>query len=498
MTEIHQSTTNVATSQWLRSFVPNRSEYGAGPVAVSSYGQAVTPFQTEPRTRKRKKWFRGNTWSNSLTTAASFQSINYYLRWSYIILAMLILGLGGWAYFFQIQGAVISSGSIEVEGRPKVVQHLNGGVVKQINVVEGERVQIGDVLLELDPTMVDANKSAAKTQFYENEVLISRLLAEKNQQNVILWPASVLENRTESQIAMAMNGQKQLFQARKTAFNGEIDRLQIKLERLREEVLGLSTEMQYTRQEREIVQRDIAKLNHLLRSGLVSQDRLVARSLEESRLDNRLSQLTTQYEAMLLHIRDAEVEIEQLHNTRREEVISELRMAEAQRESLNEILTKASIDTERIHLLAPVMGRVHELKVTTIGEVIAPGQELMKVVPFNEELIVETKIFPQDIDQVFIGQSTSIVFSSLTQKTPPELEGSVTHVSADSHIDEVTGQPYYLVKIKISDDQIHKLNGVVLVPGMPADVFIQTRSQSVMSYILAPITKSLRKSMREG
>ena len=179
-------------------------------------------------------------------------------------------------------------------------------------------------------------------------------------------------------------------------------------------------------------------------------------------------------------------------------MLTELRLAETKADSYSEALKTISSKTELIDLRAPISGVVHEMSVSTIGGVIAPGQEIMQIIPKRESLVIQARVMPKDIDNVTIGQDTNVVFSSLKQSLAPELDGTVSYISADSLVDKITGLPYFVVDIEISDAQLTKLQGQSLLPGTPADIFIQTKKVSVLNYLLDPLKNTLNKTMRDG
>lgn len=505
--DLRQNTSNMPNS-WLRSFVPGNpsADSRAGKVVSQPLGQ-IPPMPD----------YQGNTYSSNsprppaqlphqakakvkmaATPGLSFQSINNYIRMSYVFVAVLVFAVGGWAFLFQIQGAVVAQGTIGVEGKPKTVQHLDGGVISEILVKDGDLIEQGQALLKLDHTVLDANRAAAQTNFYENEALISRLLSERSGDGQIRWSSALIKNKSESRAINAMRGQRQLFEARQYAFNGEINRLQLHINQLQEEVTGIESEIDHTIFEFDIVNQDLEKLRNLLQQSLVARDRVTSRELDKTRLTNEISKLKFRRESSILSIGESQAEINQLYNTRKEDILVALRTAQTQADSFNEDLQTASSKTEHIIIKAPVSGVVHNMEVTTIGGVIISGQELMQIVPVNDELVLQAQLQPQDIDQVSIGQDTKVIFSALNQKSPPELKGTVQYISADSLIDPVTGMPYFAVKIRIAESERTKLNGQKLIPGMPADIFIQTESRSVMNYLIAPLRKALNKTMREA
>lgn len=512
---LRQNTPNIPNS-WYRSFVPgnatsnsqvNQSQPRTEIPHMQEYQAQVQGKNSLPPQQQKisshvinspKKKGKVADRKNSINPDLSFQSINHYIRLSYLFLGILVFAIGGWAILFQIQGAVVTQGAVSVEGKPKIIQHLDGGIIKEILVKEGDYIEQGGVLLKLDPTIIDANQASAETNFYENEALISRLLTERLGHNQIKWSTTLNENKNKFRAIQAMQGQKRIFQARQDALKGQLNQLDLRINKFQEEITGIQSEMNFAMADLNIVNNDLEKLQNLLRQGLVAQERVTIRALDKNRLENEIAKLTSRKEGTTLSIQETQSEINQLHNTRREEILTELRTAQTQADTFNEDLKTITSKNEQIILKAPVSGVVHNMEISTIGGVIIAGQELMQIIPVNDELILQAKLQPQDVDQVSVGQDTKVIFSSLNQKSPPELKGTVQFISADSLVDPITGMPYFTVRVSIPESERVHLEGKKLIPGMPADIFIQTEARSVMNYILAPLKKALNKTMREG
>ena len=428
----------------------------------------------------------------------SFQSLNKYLRFSYLSVFLLVFVFGGWTLLAKIQGAVIASGQVAVEGKPKVIQHLDGGIVSEISVKEGDVVSKNQTVLKLDATILNANLEAAETNYFENQALINRLLAEKTGQSSIFWSNALTRRRSNSRVALAMSGQEQLFQARKSALSGEINQYTQRIEQFRDEDSGLISEIDFTRSELNLVNQELDKMRTLLRQNLVSRNRVTQLERDQTRLRNAVAKLESRRAGLTNSIKEAQIAISQVQRLRNEQVLTDLRVAQTQADSYSEALKTVSTKTNLVRIQAPVSGVVHEMTVSTVGGVIAPGQEIMQIIPERDSLLIKAQVMPQDIDQVGLGQSTNVVFSALKQSAAPELDGIVSYISADSLTDPITGSPYFEVEIDVADAQLSKLQGQTLIPGMPADIFIQTQERSVFDYLVGPLKDTFKKTMRDG
>jgi HlyD family secretion protein len=456
------------------------------------------------QTTRRRADRRANPSNGSATRASTEsldllpQSLKTYLHLSYLTVFLLVIGLGGWTVLAKIQGAVIAAGQVAVDGKPKVIQHLDGGIISEISVKEGDFVAAGQTIIKLDATILNANLDAAKINFFENQALINRLEAEKTGRSNIAWSRGLSINRSVAHIDKAMSGQEQLFKARSDALRGEIAQFTQNVKQLKDEGFGIISEIDFTRSELNLVVQELLKMQELLNQSLVSRSRVTSLERDKNQLLNAIAKLETRQTSVLNSIREAEIKIEQVQKLRDEQVLTELRTAQSDATRYSEVLTTVSSKSDLIQIQAPVAGVVHEMTATTLGGVIAPGQEIMQIIPKRDSLIIKAQIMPKDIDQVNLGQDTNVIFSALKQSAAPELDGHVSYISADSVVDPITGSSYFNIEVSVLDDQLTKLQGKTLIPGMPADIFIQTQERSVFDYLTGPLRDTFKKTMRDG
>ena len=454
---------------------------------TSTGPRAVQPRQDRRRSDRRRA-----------VAGPSELVLNKYLRGSYVSLFGLIFVFGGWTAFAKIQGAVVASGQVAVEGDPKILQHLEGGIISEIAVKEGDFVSQGQTVLKLDAIILEANRDAAETNYFENQALIDRLISEQKGLDRIQWSRDLINRRSNGRVKLAMSGQDQLFDARRRAMSGQIEQLSQRLEQLRGEDSGLISEIDFTRSELNLVEQEHLRLSDLLRQNLVSRNRVTQLELDATRLRNSVAKLTSRRASVSSLIEETQIEISQIGRLRDEQILTELRIAQTQADSFSEALKTISKKAKLVQISAPVSGVVHEMTATTIGGVIAPGQEIMQIIPKRDSLVINAQVLPQDIDQVRLGQDTNVIFSALKQSAAPELSGTVSYISADNLVDPITGSAYFDVEISIADSELPKLKGQTLIPGMPADVFVQTEERSVFDYLTGPLKDTFRKTMRDG
>jgi len=420
-----------------------------------------------------------------------------YLRQGFIALFVLVVCLGGWAAIFKIKGAVIASGVIVVEGEAKTLQHLDGGIVGEILVKNGDIVEQGQALVRLDPTAMDANRTIVENRLFEAQARVDRLRAEWNGTKEIPWSKILVDASGRADVTEILTGQQKLFEARKKSMNGQVAQLRQRTQQSREQIQGLNDLIQSKNVQISLIGEELEGLRTLLEKGYVSKTRVLALEREQARLGGDISTHRSDISRTNSAIGETEIQIAQIRKDATAEILAELRQVESERSDLNEQLITASDQFERIDITSPVAGIVHDMSVTTIGGVITPGQPIMQIIPINARLIIEARIRPIDIDQVYVGQPARINLSAFSQRTTPQLDGFVINTSADSLIDQVTGAPYFSVRIEIPASEKEKLGDLTLIPGMPAESFIQTEERTVLNYILKPFSDQLGRSFRE-
>ncbi|PHR94056.1 MAG: hemolysin secretion protein D [Robiginitomaculum sp.] len=424
-------------------------------------------------------------------------SYNKYLRRGFIALFLLVVCFGGWASFVPIKGAVIAPGIVVVEGSSKTLQHLDGGIVGEIRVRNGDVVAAGDIVLRLDPTAIEANRTLVEKRLYEAQARVDRLKAERDGVGGIQWSARIEVVLAQANIVEMTSGQTNLFLARRKALSGQIGQLRERIAQSHEQIRGLRDLMGSKRTQFDLVVQERDGLQILLDKGYVSKTRVLALEREQARLNGEIATHRSEIARTQSAISETEIQILQVQRDDEAQILTQLREAESRLSDLNEQFTTAADQLKRIDVRSPVSGIVHDLAVTTIGGVITPGQAIMQIIPINDRLIIEARIQPIDIDQIYEGQPATITLSAFNQRTIPQFNGFVSKTSANSLVDEYTGVPYFSVLIEIPEAEMKKLGDMVLVPGMPADSFIQTQDRTVMSYLLKPFRDQLNRTFRE-
>ena len=413
------------------------------------------------------------------------------------LFALLVTGVGGWAASTPISGALIAPGSIVVDSNTKKVQHPTGGVIGELLVRDGDRVQAGDIVARLDQTVTRANLAIIVKGLDEFTARKARLTAERDGADTITFPQTLLAREHEADIAQIIHGEQKLFELRRSARSGQKAQLRQQSEQLQEEIVGLSAQQKAKVREISLINRELEGVRDLFKSNLVPLARLTQLEREATRLDGEQAQLIAAVAQAKRKIAELELKIIQIDVDLSSEVAKEMREIDAKIGEFVERRVSAEDQLQRVDIRAPQDGTVFQLSVHTVGGVVSPGETIMLIVPNDESLSVEAKINPQEIEQVQLNQKTVLRFSAFNFATTPEIYGHVSRISADTTSDQRTGQTYYTIRISIAADELSRLGRVKLVPGMPVECFIQTGERTAISYFLKPLHDQMMRAFRE-
>jgi HlyD family secretion protein len=427
--------------------------------------------------------------------AADVRSLKRRLMAGVFISALLLFAIFGWAALAQLSGAVIASGTIIIDNASKKIQHPVGGVIGQILVKAGDSVRNGDVLVRLDDTQTRASLGIIRAQLVEFLARRARLAAERDNAERIEIPAEL--SAMGASAASVTAGEQRLFEALRLAMNGQKAQIGERLKQHEEEISGLQIQRDAKLHEQELIRSELGRITGLREQSLIPATRVLSMQREETRIHGEIGMLTAQIAKLRGQIAEGQLQLIALDQNRFSEAQKELRDADARIAELRERAVAAEDQLTRVDLKAPIAGVVHELNVHTVGGVISAGEDLMVIVPKDEFLIVEVRIPVSDIDQVWIGQRAVLRFPAFNQRTTPEVKGTVTLLSPDISHDRQTGQAYYTARITPAAGVGAQLQGSKLIPGMPAEVFIETASRSAISYLVKPMLDQLSRAFRE-
>lgn len=429
----------------------------------------------------------------------ALQSIQRYLLVGAFIVLLATFGVGGWAATSRLSGAVIGQGVVIVDSSVKKVQHATGGIVRELRVGEGDHVNAGDVLIRLDETQTLANATIVTQSVDELLAREARLETEREGSDDIAFPKRLLERSPDknSEAARAIAAEQALFKVRRQARAGQKAQLKERTTQLADEIKGYEGQADAKQKEIDLIQKELEGVQTLYQKNLVPITRLTSLQRDAARLEGERSQLAGAVAQSKGKIAEIQLQMIQVDQDLRTEVGKDLIEARSKLAELAERKTAAVDQLNRTDIRAPQSGRVHELSVHTVGGVIAPGEQIMLIVPDNDALGVEVKIAPRDIEQVYFGQSAMMRFGAFDSRTTPEIEGTVSMVSPDLTQDQRTGASYYTVRIALKPQEVAKLGTSKLVPGMPVEVFIKTSERTVLSYLTKPLVEQAGRAFRE-
>jgi HlyD family secretion protein len=418
------------------------------------------------------------------------------------ITVLLIGGIGGWATTAQLGGAVIAPGTIVVESNVKKVQHPTGGVVGEILVEEGSEVREGQIVLRLDDTVTKSALGAVRSQLDEQMAREARLQAERDDAGTIAFPTQLTGRSGDISVASAVAGEEKLFESRKTARTGQRAQLRERVAQLNQEISGLSAQQAAKENELELIGKELVGVAQLYQKNLVSISRYSQLQRDQTRLEGERGQIIADIARARGKISETELQIIQIDRDFSSEVLKDLREAQGKIAELKERVTGAEDQLKRVDLRAPQAGTVHELTAHTVGGVIGERETVMQIVPRADELVVEAKVAPPDIDQVASGAEAVIRIMAGNQRTTPTITGRVIRISADITKEQQQNsvqpaQAYYVVRVALPATELARLGDIRLVPGMPAEVFIRTHERSPLQYLLKPLQEQIARTFRE-
>lgn len=434
---------------------------------------------------------------NSSKARATRPSIRAHLMLGLVVVLVLAGGLGGWASTAEISGALIAPGSIVVDSNVKKVQHPTGGVVGELRARDGDVVKAGEVVVRLDDTVTKASLAIVVKTLNGLWARAARLEAEQQGLLKVAFPPQLTDRADDPEVAAVMASESKLFDVRTTGRTGQKAQLRERVTQLQEEIAGLSAQERAKDQEIALVQKELVGVRQLYEQRLVQISRLTILERDAARLNGERAQYIASRAQARGKITEIELQIIQIDKDLVSEVSKDLRETNDKIGEFVERKVTAEDQLRRVDIRAPQDGVVMQSTVHTVGGVITAGDAIMLVVPQAETLTVEARVNPQDIDQVKVGQKTLLRLSAFNQRTTPELNGTVSRVSADTTTDQRTGQSYYTIRVAMTPQEISRLGAVRLIPGMPVEAFVQTGDRTVMSYLVKPLHDQLMRAFRE-
>lgn len=413
-----------------------------------------------------------------------------------IIVAVTFGLFGTWAAFAPLDSAALAPGVVMVKSHRKTVQHLEGGIVRDILVTDGTLVDRDQPLLVLDDTQARAELGVLHGQYFVARAMESRLTSERDGHSGVEFAEDLLA-AMDLRAVEAIHNEEQIFEARRNDRLGEVEVLEQRITQLETQIKGLEALMGSKEELARSYEEEVGDLSELLREGFVDKQRL--RDIERSaaRTRGEIAEHRASIAEAQVRIGEARLEILQLNKRFITEVVDQLAEAQARVFDLKERITAIEDRVARTVIRAPDSGMVLGLSTHTIGGVIQSGSPLLDIVPEDDELIVEAQVSPMDIDRIELGMEATIRFSAFRSSTTHVIQGRVIGISADRLIDNQTGQPYYQARVEVTEEGRRTLGGLALLPGMPAEVLIKAGERTLLQYLVQPATNALARSMIE-
>ena len=407
-------------------------------------------------------------------------------------------GFGLWSAFAPLESAAVAPGVVIAFSENKTIQHLEGGIVDEILVKEGEEVRAGQPLVKLSATAAKARADLLRAQRDAEVAAEARLMAERDGTDSITFPKELLDIAKESQeVADIIDSQERLFEARRNAVEGQVGVLKQRIEQFRDEIEGLHSQEKSAKQQIALLGEEISVVKQLVAKGNAVRPRLLALQRNQAELEGQRGEYLSLIARAEQSITQAELEIINAQNSYLNDAVTALRETQVHLSTLEEQLRASTDILERVTIAAPYSGRVNHLAVHTVGGVIGPGEAIMEIVPLEDRRIIEARIKPSDIDVVHYGLKARVRLTAYHARNLPPVDGFVIHVSADRTVDQATREAYFLARIEVDEGHLADLPGVELYPGMPTDVLVVTGKRTLLSYLFSPITDVMYKAFRE-
>jgi len=413
-----------------------------------------------------------------------------------LVVLLFVVGGGAWSVFAPLAEAAIAPGLIKVEGSRRTIQHLEGGIVRELMVRDGAQVKKNDVLLRLDVIQADSQMEATRAQRWALMAQDARLAAELADARDVAFPAELLAADNPRALE-AVTGQRALFEARRASLLSQTEVLRARVEQQKGAMSGLEGQLRAGRQQLDLIKQEEALRRNLVQQGLARLPDLLAVQRAMAQIEGNIQSNLGDLDRARATISESERTIRQITDQRLQDASTELRDVRGKLADSEEKLRAAGDVLTRREILAPEDGTVVNLKVFTVGAVIRNGEPIMDLIPARDKLVAEVNVQPTDIDVVYAGLQSEIRLPAFKQRLVPYLHGHVTWVAADVTTQEQTGHQFYRAYVEIDADQLARLPSVFLTPGMPVEAHVQLGQRSFWRYLTQPIRDSFTRAFRE-
>jgi HlyD family type I secretion membrane fusion protein len=409
----------------------------------------------------------------------------------------LVVILGGWGLIAPLASAALAPGVVSPDGSRKTIQHLEGGIIQSINVKEGDHVKAGQSLIVLDNTQANAHFRELRERLIHLLATEARLKAELKGEQEVTFPEELL-SMADASAKVAMIGHQDLLLSKKASLDGRAAILAKRIDQLEEEIKGFEQVIEAESVQISLIRKEIKGVKILYDKGLVPQPRLLALQRSKAVIDASQATSRANIASSKQKIGETQIQLLTLSDEMEEKANEELAQVRAALGELRNKLSSREDILSRTEIVAPISGTVMDVRVTTEGGVIAPGDPVLDIVPEKVKLIIDAQLDPKDIENVRPGMKAQIILTAYSQRNLPRIFGTLRSVSADRIVEKQTGRAYYLAKIEVDEEDLARIPEVRLIPGMPADVMILNSERTFFDYIFAPLMDSLERSFLES
>lgn len=413
---------------------------------------------------------------------------------------VLVFGIGGWAVSAQIDGAVIAQGRIVVEQNRQAVQHLDGGIVAEVLVKEGDTVEADELVMRLDPTIAASELAIIENRLYELIARRGRIEAERDEaERIVFDPRLVAVADTDPKVAELIEGQTRLFEARRATVRNTLIQLRNQQAQLQNQIQGIDAQMVASARQIELISEETVTQEGLLQKGLAQASRVLNLQREAARLSGLQGELIARRAQAMERFAEIDIELLKLQTQRHEDAIAMLRDLQVNELESEERRDSLLTQLERMHIRAPVGGVVYDLRVFGSRAVVRPADPLLFIVPQDRPLVIEAEVKPADVDKINAGLNVVLRFPAFSIRTTPDLLGKVVRISPDAFTDAATGREFFRAEITLPQEELDKLGpDQTLMPGMPVDCFIRTGEHTPFAYLTEPLRYYFSRALRES
>jgi HlyD family secretion protein len=413
------------------------------------------------------------------------------------MIALFAGTIGLWAATSTLSGAVMAGGQFVVDSSVKKIQHASGGIVGELKVKEGERVKAGDLLIRLDETVTRANLQVVSKQLDEYIGRQARLEAERDGLSEVKMPVEFAGRLEDPAVQKIMSSERTLFDARRATRDAQKDQLKKRIGQSQDEITGLKAQQEAKARAAELIVEELKGVRDLYQKNLVQLPRLNALERDAADIQGQRGQLIAAVAQAEGRIAETSFQIIQIDEQMRAEAMQELREIQSKIAEYTERRVAAEDQIKRIDIRSPSDGYVHQLNVHTIGGVISPAEPVMLIVPTNDKLELEARVLPHEIDQVKVGQKATVKVHASNARNMPDLHGTVSRISADVSRDQQSGMTFYTIRVELPPEEIKRLEGLHLIAGMQAEVFVEVNERTPFEYFFKPMKDQIARAFRE-